>query len=676
MDIQTIGVILIALAIVMPAVWIIVDRIDRQDKAKSNVGAKLFLKKTKRNPVYSIYSFLVGFPLTGGYIRKISRRYEVLSPLSQRRIAEKTMNLVGFVFLLCAGEITLTFFLNPSFNNLILSVYLIFVINNEFINYYIGSAEIKLLDSLERFIANVADNYFNRYHIDDAIRDAADDRMPEELKVHAGILYDILTSDRMKEDAERYNASIHNKYLRMFLSLCVNVIENGDKVINGQRLLNQNLISLQREINLEYLKQKKLRFVFSGSVFAAVIVCVPLSWIRGFGISIAPDLERIYSGQLGILYIGLIFLTSAIVYIMINDAKEIRKVTVLNHTYLKKLENVHIIKEALDNFCNKFYGITISVRDILKRLGETITPKQLLLKSLITSLITFILGIALFIHIHENNKELLTAKVTNIESLTSASTAQMNEVMKEVILQYVNMYKDEEQEVSSEDIRREIRREGSIYNEAVILQISEEVMTRISKYNREFFQWYELLICTSIAVLTFFMPYLMILYRRKLLKANMEDEVVQFNSIIYMMMYSDHVTVMDILEQLEMFSVVFKATLRECMNEYNSGDMAALEKLKSRESYEPFLRLADSLIRCDEISIAEAFNKIAANRENYYERRKQENEKSIQQRADNIQPLSWLPGILVIIYLVAPLLYISLAGLMELRELILDMGII
>ncbi|HWT74298.1 MAG TPA: hypothetical protein VN258_06225 [Mobilitalea sp.] len=673
MDWRTVIAIVISLAIIMPIVFICIEKVDQKDKAKNNTGASLYIKKAKTNPLYWIYKIFCRIPLTRSYLLKISSNYELICPGNPRAIANKTMLLAGTTLLLCIAEIALTFLLEPDMNNLILAVYLIFVINNEVINYFVRKSVITLLEEMERFISNVSHNYFINYYIDDAIVDAIDNRMSEEMKINAKIIYEIVTSDSQKEDVARYNATTHNKYLKMFLSLCINVMENGDKIHHGQRLMTQNLISLKKEINLEYLKQKKLNYIFSGSIFAAVAVCIPLTLIQKFGISIAPQLEAIYLGQLGILYVVLIFLISSVVYIMINNAKEMKKPMVHNNIFLEKLEKLRFINTALDNFAEKHYGPIIRLRDTLKRLGECITPKQLLLKSIITSFLAFSISIILMFYIHSSNKALLTEKVINEENLTSVGMIELTEVMKEEILRYVNKYKEEA--VTQEQIQLQLQKEGSLYNQSAIEEVAKEVIERINRYQNEYFKWYELLICIGIGLLCFIIPYLMILYRRKLLAATMEDEVIQFNSIIYMMMYSDHVTVMDLLEQMELFAMVFRPTLRECMNEYNSGDIQALEKMKKREAFEPFIRLVDNLIRCDDISIENSFDEIASDRENYYDRRKLENEIIIQKRADNIKPLAFLPGIMVLIYLILPLLYISIKSLLDLKEMIQSMGI-
>ena len=79
-------------------------------------------------------------------------------------------------------------------------------------------------------------------------------------------------------------------------------------------------------------------------------------------------------------------------------------------------------------------------------------------------------------------------------------------------------------------------------------------------------------------------------------------------------------------------------------------------------------------MRCDDMSISKAFSEIAADRENYFERRKQEDEFSIQRKADSIKPLAFLPGILVMIYLILPVVIISMKALKDVLELLNESG--
>jgi len=304
----------------------------------------------------------------------------------------------------------------------------------------------------------------------------------------------------------------------------------------------------------------------------------------------------------------------------------------------------------------------LKLKDTLKRIGESISPRQLLIQRLLVAAGAFLFSIIFFFYIHENNQYNLTNKVVSVETLTNTVNQKQQDMVKELVLRSVKKYK-KDKVITQDQLIYKIADEKVFYNAKLNETIAKEVYRRIKSFQNEFFKWYELILCFGAAFVAFYVPYWLILYKKKVLQMNMEDEVNQFNSIIYMLMYNDHITVKDLLEELELFAVVFKQSIQECINDYNSGDVEALERMKEKEAFGPFRRLADNLIRCDTISIDKAFDEIASDRENYHDRRKQENEISVQRRADIAKPLSFIPTGLVMIYLILPILMASLKEL-------------
>lgn len=664
-------VVLICLAIVLPIVGYIVYRIDQKDKRQINTGAAIYMKRNRKRLSLSIYHFLRRFAITSNYIDKISRRYAILYPGDQRGIIAKTMNVLMLIAILSSLEIYLVFMLKPNLHNAVLSIILLYVINNEIINSQVRNSEIRLLEQMVIFISDVRHNYHVNRLVDDSIRLSLQD-MNNDMRTHANKIYEIITSNKLKEEVEKYNTTTNNKYLKMFLSLCTSVIEFSDRKINGQLLFITNLEHLKREINIEILKLKKLKYVFSGSIFVAVAVCIPVDAIQGFGISLVPELESFYTGRGGILFVGLIFLSSVIVYLLINNLKELRNYIPPNHGYLKRVEKLGIIKRALNNYTEKNYGKMLMLKELLKRVGENITPKQFLLKRLLLAVITFLFCIGLAIIMHQCNIRNITRKVSNIDTMISISGRGQAEQITEIILTAVREYKEDD--FNEKELQDLIISQGILSNRKLIEAISKEVYIRIKKYRSEYLHWYEWISGLIVAGIAYYIPYFMLLYKKRVLRMNMEDEVNQFNSILFMLMYINHMTLKGVLEQLELFAVVFKQSLQECINEFNSGEQEALKRMKEKESYGPFCRMVDNLIRCDAMPMEKAFDEIMSDRENYYDRRKLENEISIQKRADTIKPVSFIPAVLVTIYLLLPLLAASLKELESFRESLSSMG--
>lgn len=645
-----------------------------KDKFEKSGRYISFYKKRKHHISETIYRYMLRFPLTRDYIEKISRRYEMLCPGRPGDIAKKTMSLTAWAFGISSVILLIIYKFNPGIQDFVLAAYLVYVTNNELINYTVTKAEIELRMEQEKFVSNIGRNFFTDYYIDDAIlRTMEETRMSNEMRVHAQAIYDITISDNMHEAVELYNATTHDKFMKMLLSLCVNIIERSDGSREEKKILASNLLNLKKEINLDYLKQKKLQFVFSGSVFVAVIVCTPLRLIQNFGIYISPELTTFYRGILGIIYVATIFITSFATYLLINNAKEVKRPRVKDHRKLERIEKLKLVKIALENFNEKNYRMMHNMKDTLKRLGDNITPNQLLIKCSLIGLTTFMFCIAFVFAMNFNTKNLLLKNADGIDTLSTVATEDQLSLVKETVLYYTDKYKSET--ITQDELREEITNQKQFQSGIINEKVAQEIFRRIEKYKKENFMFYDLLICIAISAIASFLPFLSILYRKKLMHGAMEDEVVQFKSIIYMMMNSAYITVADILEQMEIFAVVFKTTIRECLNEYNSGDIEALERMRDRETNESFKHLVSNLIRCDEMPIAQAFEEIAADRENYFERRKQEEDFSIQRKADSIKPLAYLPGILVLVYLILPVLAVSLKSIRDVSVLLKETGL-
>ena len=103
----------------------------------------------------------------------------------------------------------------------------------------------------------------------------------------------------------------------------------------------------------------------------------------------------------------------------------------------------------------------------------------------------------------------------------------------------------------------------------------------------------------------------------------MENEVMQFQTIILMLMRIERVNVEMILEWLERYSNIFKEPISKCVNNYEAGAREALEQLKEDISYQDMIRIVESLqAAVEKIPIVEAFDELDTERDYYQAKRK------------------------------------------------------
>jgi hypothetical protein len=118
---------------------------------------------------------------------------------------------------------------------------------------------------------------------------------------------------------------------------------------------------------------------------------------------------------------------------------------------------------------------------------------------------------------------------------------------------------------------------------------------------------------------------------------------------------------------MEQFSLIFKHSINKCLNDFESGDLEALETLKYEEGYTAFTRIVDNLINASEkIPLALAFDELVIERKYYQEKRKQDNELLIEKKGMIGKLIAFLPlSFTIFFYLLLPFLLFSLNQLLN-----------
>ena len=145
----------------------------------------------------------------------------------------------------------------------------------------------------------------------------------------------------------------------------------------------------------------------------------------------------------------------------------------------------------------------------------------------------------------------------------------------------------------------------------------------------------------------------------------MENEVMQFQTIILMLMKIERVNVEMILEWLERYANIFKEPITKCVNNYESGPWEALEELKNDISFQQLIRLIESLqAAVEKIPIKEAFDELDTERAYHQEKRKESNERTISKKSMIGRVIGFAPMVLLFVgYLIVPLCAIGLTSM-------------
>lgn len=202
-------------------------------------------------------------------------------------------------------------------------------------------------------------------------------------------------------------------------------------------------------------------------------------------------------------------------------------------------------------------------------------------------------------------------------------------------------------------------------DESEIDKATERIYNKLQIINSEYVQWFELLLAFVFMVIGYMAPIWILMFQVKMRQLEMEDEVMQFQTIILMLMRIERVNVEIILEWLERYSNIFRAPITKCVNNYEAGAWEALENMKEEVSYTPLIRIIESLqAAVEKIPITDAFDELDSERDYYQEKRKESNERLIKRKGMIGKVIGFAPMVCLFVgYLIIPLVFIGLTSM-------------
>ena len=194
---------------------------------------------------------------------------------------------------------------------------------------------------------------------------------------------------------------------------------------------------------------------------------------------------------------------------------------------------------------------------------------------------------------------------------------------------------------------------------------AERIFDKIQVVNSEYMKWFEVLLSFVFAILGYMAPIWMLVFQAKMRQIEMEDEVMQFQTIILMLMRIERVNVEMILEWLERYANIFKEPIGKCLNNYEAGAWEALEELKEDISYMPLVRIVESMqAAVEKIPIKDAFDELESERDYYQEKRKESNDRLIKRKGMIGKAIGFAPMVCMFVgYLIIPLVFIGLTSM-------------
>ena len=633
---------------------------------KSSFSMDIFYQK--------FYVRCARFPFIKRYALKLRRRLEILN-LEDEFITRKQVAQIIFKALLMIVPLTGVVIYMTYTNYLLMCSLLLFEIFflETVLEGMVDKVDNKILREQLDFFSEIRHAYHEFNMVEEAIYEVAQDD-EKDVSRQAEKIYEILISDDPETELEKYYDIAPNSYLKEFAGVSYLTKEFGDrKDKDGASLYLKNLNNITQEMQIEILKRDKLDYVFQSLSMISAIPILFLDIVKGWAISQFSFTRSFYNGTSGFLVqVALIILTflSYMLTRKLKDNGSVNTTVNLDNPWQAKLYKNKYAKKFIDLFIpkqgTKEYRKTVQ---LLKDSASKLKLEWLYINRLGSALLGFVIGIVVLFAAHQMaiNYQFTepTADYNLLGSMNEKQEAKAMEVTKKdnyFLYKYQHDY-----DITIEELQEDIL-ESEQYadiNENEVETVVNRIWDKLQIVQSSYIKWFEILIALVIMVIGYYLPIGLLFFQKIMRKMDMENEVMQFQTIIRMLMKIERVNVEIILEWIERYANIFKEQVTRCVNNYEAGAWEALEELKNDISFQQLIRIVESLqAAVEQIPIREAFDELDTERAYHQEKRKESNERMIARKSMIGKVIGFAPMVCLFVgYLIIPLCLIGMTSM-------------
>ena len=641
-----------------------IQKLQQGTKQKSFSTEVLFQK---------LYLTYIKIPFIKRYALKIRRRLEIINIDDEYNTRKGTAKILTRTLAIVVPVMILTIMISSK-NFLLMFILLLFELFmiDTLIDGSVDKIDNKILKEQIDFFSEIRHAYHEYNMVEEAIYQVSQDD-EKDVSRQGEKIYEILISDDPEMELEKYYDIAPNSFLKEFAGVSYLTKEFGDRKVDGASLYLKNVNNITQEMQLEILKRDKLNYVFQSLSVIAIAPVLLLEPLKNWAISNFSFTASWYQGKAGMIVQMLILLITFVSYVLVRKLKDNGSTAIDTRTenpWQEKLYKKKPIKKIVDLFIPK--KGTKEYRKVVQLLKDAASPQKmewLFMNRIAIAIVTFCVSIIIFTQLHVVAINYIYTEPTTdyniIGGLSEKDEKKAMEITKQdniILDQYRGKPKTTQEQIKT-SVQKLKYYEGAESTE--IDKAAERIYNKLHVINTEYVQWFELLLAFVFAVIGYMAPLWILVFQAKMRQLEMEDEVMQFQTIILMLMRIERVNVEIILEWLERYSNIFKAPITKCVNNYEAGAWESLEAMKEEVNYVPMIRIIESLqAAVEKIPITDAFDELDSERDYYQEKRKESNERLIKRKGMIGKAIGFAPMVCLFVgYLIVPLVFIGLTSM-------------
>ena len=642
-------------------------------KLRQGTEANKFSKEVMYQKLYLTYSKI---PYIKTYIHKLRRRLEIIDVDDEYATRRDSAKILTKVLLLVIPIITLSIIVTHT-NYLLMSIILIFELfmMDAFIDGSVDSLDNNLLKEQLDFFAEIRHAYHEYNMVEEAIYQISQDD-EKTISKQGEKIYEVLISNDPETELEKYYDIAPNSYLKEFAGISYLTKEFGDRKVDKASLYLKNVNNITEEMQIEILKRDKIDYVFQSLSIISIVPVLFLEPLKNWSLQNFSFTAPFYNGKAGMLIQIAVIILTVICYVLLrkvknNGSTDKQTVNVENPWQAKVYKNP-IVKKIVNLFIpKKGTKEYLKIQKLLKDSASKLKMEWLYVNRIAIAIATFVVSFFLMVQLHHVSVNWIRSQPTTEYNLLMDSATE--QARSKAITESDNKILDKftgNLKTTEKDIERAVR-QSKDYQDLKEEEITgkngavKRIYSKLQKINSEYLQWFEILIALVLMIIGYMSPVILLYFQYKIRLMEMEDEVMQFQTIILMLMRIERVNVEIILEWLERYSNIFREPISRCVNNYESGAWEALEVLKNETNYQLFIRIVESLqAAVEKIPIIDAFDELDSERDYYQAKRQESNERLIARKGRIGRLIGFAPMVVMFVgYLIVPLVAIGLTSM-------------
>ena len=621
-----------------------------------------------------LYLTYIKIPFIKRYLMKIRRRLEIINIDDEYNTRKGTAKILTKTLAIIIPAIIITIIIAHK-NFLLMTILLLFELFmiDTFIDGSVDKIDNKILKEQLDFFSEIRHAYHEYNMVEEAIYQVSQDD-EKDVSRQGEKIYEILISDDPEMELEKYYDIAPNSFLKEFAGISYLTKEFGDRKVDGASLYLKNVNNIAQEMQLEILKRDKLNYVFQSLSVISVVPVLLLEPLKQWAVSNFSFTVSWYQGKAGMIVQMLILLITFVSYTLVRRLKDNGSTEIdtknTENPWQAKIYKIKPLKKIIDLFIpkqgTKEYRKTVQ---LLKDAASKLKMEWYYINRITIAIVTFFASLFIFTQLHAIAVNYIYTEPTTdydiIGGLSEKDKKKADELTKQdniILDKFRGKLKTTKDEISRAIDKLDYYKDAK---DAEKEKAVDRIYDKLQIVNTEYLQWFEILLAFVFMIAGYMAPMLILMFQVKIRQLEMEDEVMQFQTIILMLMRIERVNVEIILDWLERYSNIFKPQITRCVNNYEAGAWEALEAMKDEVSYTQMIRIIESLqAAVEKIPIKDAFDELDSERDYYQEKRKESNERLIKRKGMIGKAIGFTPMVCLFVgYLIIPLVFIGLTSM-------------